>query len=156
MHHCMGQPPRNGQEGWTAQAAIDQIYFIYGVNLCVTHIINQMKIDLPHDCHLELMVQIRSRFLWIIGLILIVNSSLLDRPLLSSSALKIGNSCENRYFRIAIFTMSLESSIEFRTQRNLPAKRRTSRLPSVLPFWDCHCVELRTYPTGSHPGSYRK
>jgi hypothetical protein len=42
--------------GWTAQAAIDRIYFVYGVNLCVTHIINRMKVDRALGGHPELRV----------------------------------------------------------------------------------------------------
>jgi hypothetical protein len=42
--------------GWTAQAAIDRIYFVYGQNLCVTHIINRMKADRARGGHPELRV----------------------------------------------------------------------------------------------------
>jgi hypothetical protein len=42
--------------GWNAQAAIGRLYVVYGPNVCVTKIINQMKIDRTRRGHPELRV----------------------------------------------------------------------------------------------------
>jgi hypothetical protein len=42
--------------GWTAQAAIDRIYTVYGANATVTTIINQMRNDRRHGGHPDLRV----------------------------------------------------------------------------------------------------